>query len=64
MQHYDLVRVAAEAMVDVGTVGRYVRGEPVRGLSQFRIERALKRLGLPLREPAATTEPREEHADR
>lgn len=44
---HDRLCVAAEAVVCVKTLQRFLAGRTVRSTSRVRIERALRRLGLP-----------------
>jgi DNA-binding LacI/PurR family transcriptional regulator len=46
MESHDRIRLAAAAQVHPDTIARFLRGEPVRGLSRIRIEAAMKQLGL------------------
>jgi DNA-binding LacI/PurR family transcriptional regulator len=45
MTNQDVMRIAAEASVDVRTVKRWLRGESLRTLTKERIEAAAKKLG-------------------
>jgi hypothetical protein len=56
MESHDIDRLAAAAVIHRDTIRRYLRGEPVRGLSRIRIEAAMKQLRLSLRR-----EPRRRH---
>jgi hypothetical protein len=38
--------IAAEACCDARTVGRHLRGEPLRSSCTTRIERAMRKLGI------------------
>ena len=49
----DRLRIAAEALVDPSTVTRWASGQPVRSMTQARIERAIERLGID--SPASTS---------
>ncbi|HVV50499.1 MAG TPA: hypothetical protein VHO06_12615 [Polyangia bacterium] len=46
-------RLALDAEVAEETLRRYLRGDPIRGLSRARIERALRAKGLDVAPPEA-----------
>lgn len=53
---HDIRRISVESLTDPRTIGRYLRGEHVRGMSETRIRAAIAKLGITIPDPAAPAE--------